>query len=141
MRFRYASEDGRSEDRCDPTTKTGTGTLLEGEAKRGAGVAHHVGARRDYDAPGAPRDGLRDLRRNLPPVLWLEVFAVDADDYLRRDVRDVRELRHQGVQVLGRDGGVHGPGPVVDPAGYRPPGAEDRDEGEAVLGLGRGRGE
>ena len=55
MRLRYASEEGRSEDRWEPDDEDGDGNASQGEAERGGRVAHRVGAGRDDDAPGPGR--------------------------------------------------------------------------------------
>ncbi len=102
-------------------------------------MRHRVGAVPDDDAVAPLLDLLADRDRERLVLLGAHVLAEDAEELLRRQVRDVGELGDRAVELARREGGDDGAGPVVEPARDRAAGAEQSDvlllrvEGEVLL--------
>ena len=116
------------------------GRVLHHEAQDGAGVRHRVGAVADDDAVGALLDFLADGDGQRLVLHGPHVLAEDAEELLRRQVRDVGQFRHGPVQLARREGRDDRACPVVEPARDGSAGAEQghvllaRVEREVLLG-------
>ena len=126
IRLSAASLDGRSLERCEPTMTIGTGVSCTMN-ERIAAVWPIVSVPWPTTMPSTPLSISSPIASGERHVLLLgHVLGEDAEELLRRQVRDVGELRHGAVQLAGREGGDDGARPVVEARGDRAAGAEER---------------